>query len=138
MRLRGSSAKGVVERIAGDRVELVAGDKRLWIDTASCEPADPADPTAHAAVTVQGTPDAAVSEVKLLGMTQEEAREELERFVDRALLAGLRHVRVVHGHGSGTLRRLVREVLSEHPAVVGLRHPPQARGGTGVTEADLE
>jgi DNA mismatch repair protein MutS2 len=138
VRLRGSSTEGVVERIDGDRVELAAGDKRLWIDAASCEAAEPGERAARAAVTVEGTSGATASEVKLLGMTQEEAREELERFLDRAMLAGIRHVRVVHGHGSGTLRRLVREVLTEHPGVASFHHPPQARGGTGATEADLE
>ena len=82
--------------------------------------------------------EAPPAELKLIGMTQDEARDELERFLDRALLSGITHVRVVHGHGTGTLRKVVREVLAEHPAVAHFAHPPQYRGGTGVTEAELE
>jgi DNA mismatch repair protein MutS2 len=47
-------------------------------------------------------------------------------------------VRVVHGHGTGALRKVVREVLSSHPVVAHFAHPPQHRGGTGVTEAELD
>ena len=53
-------------------------------------------------------------------------------------MGGVRRVRIVHGHGTGTLRRMVQEFLKSHPAVVNFAHPPQNRGGTGVTEVELE
>ena len=93
---------------------------------------------ARSTLAVTAADEAAASELKLIGLTQEEARDELERFLDRALIGGVKRVRVVHGHGSGALRRLVREFFGKHPAVASFAHPPQFRGGTGVTEADLE
>jgi DNA mismatch repair protein MutS2 len=137
VRVRGTAAAGVVGRVAGERVEVLVGDKRLWVEAAACEPvAGPAvQPVGNVRVTVEELPPA---ELKLIGLTQEEARERLEGFLDHAMLAGAGHVRVVHGHGTGTLRRMVREVLAHHPAVTRFEHPPQHRGGTGVTEADLE
>ena len=93
-------------------------------------------PARNLAITTAGV-DAA-SEIKLIGLTQEEAREQLEQFIDRALFAGVRRIRVVHGHGSGTLRRMVKAFLAAHPAVGSFAHPPQFQGGTGVTEAELE
>jgi DNA mismatch repair protein MutS2 len=138
VRLRGSTAVGTVARVLDDRLEVRIGSKRVWVAIADCEEvADPtaATPAAEVVVTgAEGPPD----ELHLLGLTGEQAREELERFLDRALLAGIRRVRVVHGHGSGTLRRMVRDVLEHHPAVARFLHPPQQRGGTGVTEVELE
>src|SRR6185437_165658 len=50
-------------------------------------------------------------EINLIGRTVDEATEELEKYLDRAFLAGLPRVRVIHGHGAGILRRGVREFL---------------------------
>jgi DNA mismatch repair protein MutS2 len=138
VRVRGLRGEGVVRSLAGDRVEVVVGDKRVWVEVGACELVD--RPAKATPVGLEVTPgeEAAASELKLIGLTQEEARDELERFLDRALIGGVKRIRVVHGHGSGTLRRLVREYLGGHPAVASFAHPPQHRGGTGVTEADLE
>lgn len=138
VRVRGLHGEGTVRSVAGDRVEIAIGDKRLWVERSACELV--ASPVARrgAAPAITAASEDAASELKLIGLTQEEAREELERFVDRALLAGVRRIRVVHGHGSGTLRRMVREVLGKHPSVAAFAHPAQHLGGTGVTEAELE
>jgi DNA mismatch repair protein MutS2 len=77
-------------------------------------------------------------ELMLLGMDREAARESLERFLDQATSAGARTVRIVHGHGTGALRRMVTEVCRSHPAVGSYSHPPQHLGGTGVTEVTLQ
>jgi len=61
----------------------------------------------------------------------------LERYLDEAYLASLRTVRVVHGKGTGTLRRLVREELSRHPLVSAVRGGGPGEGGEGVTIAEL-
>jgi DNA mismatch repair protein MutS2 len=137
VRLRGGTTMGGVSRVVGDRVELSVDGKRVWVELSACElvPGPPPAKRVETAVSAEGEP---APELKLIGLTQEEAREELERFLDRALLAGTRSVRVVHGHGSGALRRVVSEVLAHHPGVARHSHPPQARGGTGVTEAELE
>jgi len=138
IRLRGSTAVGTVARVLGDRLEVRIGSKRVWVALTDCEEvAVPTAATPGATVIVTGA-DSPPDELRLLGLSGEQAREELERFLDRALLAGVRRVRVVHGHGSGTLRRMVRDVLEHHPAVARFVHPPQQRGGTGVTEVELE
>jgi DNA mismatch repair protein MutS2 len=138
VRLKGTSSIGRVVRTLGDRVELQVGDKRLWVEPAVCEPVTPPAASARAAIEIATPPEGQPAEINLIGRTQDEAREELERFLDHAALAGLTHVRVVHGHGTGALRRVVREVLAAHPTVAQFAHPPQYRGGTGVTEAELQ
>ncbi len=136
--IAGLRATGVVSRILGDRVEVVVGAKRIWVERAACHPiADAPSPPATVTATAPERPLPA-RELHLIGLTQEEAREQLESFLDQALLAGVPTVRIVHGHGTGALRRLVREVVSAHPAVVRFGNPPQHLGGTGVTEVELE
>ena len=137
VRLAGVRATGQVVRVAGERIEVLVGDKRIWVEAGACEPIAPPPPSAPGEVEVT-TSEAPESELKLIGMTQEEARDEVERFLDRAVVAGIGHVRIVHGHGTGALRRVVRDVLAHHPAVARFSHPPQFRGGTGATEAELD
>ena len=76
-------------------------------------------------------------EINLIGRTVDEATEELEKYLDRAFLAGLPRVRVIHGHGAGILRRGVREFLKGHPHVATLAEAPQNEGGQGATLVDL-
>jgi DNA mismatch repair protein MutS2 len=76
-------------------------------------------------------------EVHLRGMRAEEAIETLEKFLDRAYLAGLPYVRVVHGKGTGTLRKIAREHLASSSLVASYETAPAAEGGEGVTIAHL-
>ena len=137
VRLIGMASTGHVQRVVGERVEVLVKDKRLWVEASACEPIVPSTGSATGGVEV-AVGQAPPAELKLIGKTQEAARDEVERFLDRALVAGIVHVRIVHGHGTGALRRVVREVLAHHPAVAHFAHPPQYRGGTGVTEAELD
>lgn len=137
VRLRGSVATGVVRRVVGNRVEVQAGDKRLWVERSACEAVAGAAVT-RTKTTVATDSENEPSELKLIGMTQDDARDLLEHFLDHAVIQGQRHVRIVHGHGTGTLRRMVWQILKQHPAVVHFAHPGQNRGGTGATEAELE
>jgi len=76
-------------------------------------------------------------EINLIGRTVDEATEELEKYLDRAFLAGLPRVRIIHGHGAGILRRGVREFLKGHPHVATIAEAPQNEGGQGATLVEL-
>jgi DNA mismatch repair protein MutS2 len=90
----------------------------------------------HVSVTSANTDDMRM-EINLIGRTVDEATEELEKYLDRAFLAGLPRVRVIHGHGAGILRRGVREFLKGHPHVAGVAEAPQNEGGMGATLVEL-
>ncbi|HWT64997.1 MAG TPA: Smr/MutS family protein, partial [Terracidiphilus sp.] len=90
----------------------------------------------HVSVMSEST-DGMRMEINLIGRTVDEATEELEKYLDRAFLAGLLRVRVIHGHGAGILRRGVREFLKSHPHVAGIEEAPQNEGGQGATLVDL-
>ena len=77
------------------------------------------------------------SEINLIGHTVDEATREVEKFIDRAFLAGLPRVRVVHGSGMGILRKALRQYLQKHPHVESIAEPPQNEGGGGATVVEL-
>ena len=77
------------------------------------------------------------SEINVIGRTVDEATAEVEKFVDRAFLAGLPRVRVVHGSGMGILRKALRLYLQKHPHVESVTEPPSNEGGGGATVVEL-
>ncbi|HEY6968202.1 MAG TPA: endonuclease MutS2 [Candidatus Angelobacter sp.] len=77
------------------------------------------------------------SEINVIGHTVDSATREVEKFVDRAFLAGMPRVRIVHGSGMGILRRAIREFLQQHPHVEKLTEPSQNEGGAGATVVEL-
>jgi DNA mismatch repair protein MutS2 len=87
--------------------------------------------------TAHNDTDYMASEINVIGRTADEAQTEVERFLDRAFLAGLPRIRIVHGTGMGVLRRTLREYLRNHPHVTTVTEPPQNQGGQGATEVEL-
>jgi DNA mismatch repair protein MutS2 len=77
------------------------------------------------------------TEINVIGRTVDEATAEVERFVDRAFLAGMPRVRIVHGSGMGILRKALRQYLQKHPHVESVTEPPSNEGGGGATVVEL-
>lgn len=77
------------------------------------------------------------TEINVIGQTVDDATREVEKFVDRAFLAGMPRVRVVHGSGMGILRKALRQFLKSHPHVALVTEPPLNEGGAGATVVEL-
>lgn len=137
-RHRGLRWEGRLERLEGDRAEVVVGGKRVRCKAGELEGVTPADTSVRAGARLE-TPEAPAvpPELNLIGQRVEEALESLESYLDRALLAAHPEVRVIHGHGTGRLRRAVRERLRGHPAIAGARPGRQEEGGDGVTVVEM-
>jgi len=75
--------------------------------------------------------------VDLRGKRADIAISELARFFDQALLRGATELEIVHGRGTGALRREVHIFLDGNPAVAGYSLAPEDRGGDGMTEVEL-
>jgi DNA mismatch repair protein MutS2 len=80
----------------------------------------------------------ATARLDLRGQRPDEALDELSKFIDRATLSGLTDVEVIHGKGTGALRRGVHEQLRGHPAVREFTLAPPDQGGEGVTLVHLQ
>ncbi len=129
---------GELQELSEDRATVLVRGKRLRTSPAALEAVAPAERTAPTRVRVQASSAPAVeSELMLIGQKVEPALDSLDAYLDRALASGRERVRVVHGHGSGRLRRAVREHLRGHPAVAGFDPAPPSAGGDGATEVVL-
>lgn len=137
VRIASLGGRGVIQEIRGSNILVNCSGKHVWVDSNDLL-ADPSGrPTPQAAVSIS-VDEAVPGELQLRGMDALAARDELEHYLDRAYAAGKSEVRVVHGHGTGTLRRMVEEVCRTHPAVRSFAHPPRARGGTGAMEIRIK
>jgi DNA mismatch repair protein MutS2 len=77
------------------------------------------------------------SEIKLLGLTFDEAQPIIDEAIDEAIVAGIHSLRIVHGKGTGALRTKVRDYLGRKKQVISISTPPPALGGSGVTIANV-
>ena len=82
--------------------------------------------------------DDAPTELNVVGCTVDEALTRTEKFLDDTLLGDQRTVRVIHGYGTGQLRRAIAEFLQRHPLVARFAAAAPERGGGGVTVVELK
>jgi DNA mismatch repair protein MutS2 len=81
--------------------------------------------------------DKAQSELNVIGQTTDEAVDAVDKFLDEASLASLSKVRIIHGHGTGALRRAIGALLDGHPHVSRFLPAPPDQGGAGATLVEL-
>ncbi|MEO8033992.1 MAG: Smr/MutS family protein, partial [Acidobacteriota bacterium] len=136
---------GEVVSINGTKAVLNVNGRRMTVETRDLVPL--AGPPAKAPRpkhttglkrASSGDDTAEVSaELNLVGQRIEEALEQSDKFLDRALLDGRQVVRIIHGFGTGALRKAVREYLRKHPGVTSWRPGEENEGGDGATIALL-
>ena len=77
-------------------------------------------------------------DLNVIGCAVDEALSRTEQYLDQAVLHTRRHVRIIHGHGTGVLRRSIAGLLETHPQVARFAPAQREQGGTGVTVVDLK
>jgi DNA mismatch repair protein MutS2 len=82
--------------------------------------------------------EGSLSELNVIGQTVDEAIARLEKFLDETTLTDQRTIRIVHGHGTGQLRRAIASFLKNHPLVAHYELAPQKEGGGGATIVELK
>ena len=147
VKLKSLGREARVERvIEAKNFEVLVGTMKMRValgDIAEVTPVAVVTPLEAArrrgGITVQTSTetDSVPMEINVIGRTAEEAQDEVSRYLDRAFMAGLPHVRIVHGTGMGILRRTLREFLKNHPQVTSVTEPPHDQGGQGATEVEL-
>jgi len=139
-RHRGLGVEGRVVALRGDRITLeTAQGRRLECRLGELEPAGAreAEPRPSGRVRVRAEVQEVDSEINLIGRASDDVDSEIYRFVEEALAAGRRYIRIVHGHGTGRLKAAVREALRGHPGISRVEDAPQAQGGAGATVVSL-
>ncbi len=144
VRVRGFSKAVVLRRIDGSSAEIEAGPLRMKVgldeitEVESAGEVSPAKST-RGSITVRAQPtdENVGGEINLIGCTVEEATGRVDKFLDEAALANRSRVRIIHGHGTGALRKGLAQFLSKHPLVDSQSFETEERGGKAVTIVEL-
>jgi len=146
IRVRGFSKPVVLRRIEGSSAEIEAGPLRMKValdEITGVEGAvpnfgSPAAKLQSVTVTSQRGESGASNEINVIGMTVEEATDRLDKFLDDAALANIARIRIIHGHGTGALRKGISAFLSAHPLVEKHSFEAEEHGGKAITVVQLQ
>jgi DNA mismatch repair protein MutS2 len=144
VRVRGLPTPVTLRRRDGTSAEVEAGPLRMKVALADITEIVtnqvPAKPVLPRGVTMRPQPAAepVSEEINLIGCTVEEATRRVDKFLDQATLAGSSQVRLIHGHGTGALRRGLAKFLKTHPLVEAIRSEADDRGGAAITLVELK
>ena len=120
-----------------DRVRVRAGRLEMDVPLSAVLPSKGKAPKAKAQPRKAAPSEETPGRLDLIGLRVEEAIARIEPFLNHASLAGIGELRIVHGKGTGALRRGVREYLDGHPLVAEFRDGDDYEGGSGVTVVTL-
>jgi len=150
VRLRSFGSVGVVDQIKGglaevrvkslkfrervEDLELVEAPERPKTQAGKLEKLRS---SANTEIHLAAAEQKAQSELNVIGQTTDEAVDAVDKFLDEASLASLSQVRIVHGHGTGALRRAIAGLLEGHPHVSRFLPAPPDQGGAGATLVEL-
>ena len=152
IRVRGFSKPVIFRRLDGSSAEIEAGPLRMkvaldeitGIETGAQRTGKAtvgpglAPPTSSVTVHSQSRASVATDEINVIGMTVEEATDRLDKFLDDAALEHKSRVRIIHGHGTGALRKGIGEFLDAHPLVERHSFESEEHGGKGITVVELQ
>jgi DNA mismatch repair protein MutS2 len=150
VRLRSFGSIGIVDNVKDDEAEVRVKSLRFREKLENLElvqETTPAKreggrfsklrPTSNPAVEFKSAEDVTRSELNVIGQRTDEAVDAVDKFLDAASLGGMTQLRIVHGHGTGALRRAISELLKDHPHVFRFSAAPQDQGGNGATVVEL-
>lgn len=146
VRVRGFNKPVILRRLDGSSAEIEAGPLRMKValeEITGIEGDAPGkvvvkpSPRENITVTSQASEATASGEINVIGMTVEEASERVDKFLDEAALANRTQIRIIHGHGTGALRKGLGEFLKTHPLVQRAQFETEENGGKAITVVDL-
>jgi len=142
IRVRGFAKPLIFRRIDGNSAEVEAGPLRMKValdEITGIELASSVKQGASSGVSVKSAPreSSAASEINVIGMTVEQATELVDKFLDDAALAHLPQIRIIHGHGTGALRKGLAEYLKTQPLVARSSFETEEHGGKAITIVEL-
>lgn len=131
--------EGVVVELHGKHAEVNVRGKRLRAALRDLRAIAGGVAVPKVSVNVDLAPRlGSLTELNVIGNTVDEALTRLEKFLDEAMTTDIHELRIVHGHGTGQLRRAIGAFLKEHPLVAKFDTAPQNQGGGGATVVELK
>jgi len=147
IRVRGFGKLVIFRRLDGSSAEIEAGPLRMRVAAEEITGIEGESAAARAGAAVvkssgitfssQQAEGGAPDEINVIGMTVEEASERVDKFLDQAALAHISRVRIIHGHGTGALRKGLGNFLASHPLVEKHSFETEERGGKAITVVEL-
>ncbi len=138
----GLGLEGVVLSIDGNRAEIDVRGKRIQAKVKELRvTGGPPAPGQQAKVRVNvdlKPREGLLSELNVIGMTVDQAIDRVSRFLDDTLVTDIHEIRIVHGHGTGQLRKGLQAYLKTHPQVQKHYPAPENQGGGGATIVELK
>ncbi|MBC7908857.1 MAG: Smr/MutS family protein [Pyrinomonadaceae bacterium] len=153
VRLKSFGSIGIVDKINGDEAEVRVKSLRFREKLSNLELVETVKPEVESGrgaslrtlaqkrgteVHLRASTDDPRAELNVIGRSTDEAVDEADKFLDEAFLNSLQHIRIVHGHGTGALRRAIGDLLKGHPHVARFAPAPQDQGGSGATVVELK
>jgi DNA mismatch repair protein MutS2 len=138
----GLGLEGVIVEIHGKQAEVDVRGKRLRAglrDLRAAAGGAASGAPGNVSVSVDLRPrEGSLSELNVIGCTVDEALTRLDKFIDDSTVTGQSELRIVHGHGTGQLRRAIADFLKDHPLVARISTAPANQGGGGATIVELK
>ena len=135
----GLGLEGTVVELRGKGAEVDVRGKRMRAKVSDLRAIGGTPASTKVNVNVDLQPrEGSLSELNVIGQTVDEAIARLEKFLDESTLTDQRTIRIVHGHGTGQLRRAIAAFLKNHPLVAHYELAPQKEGGGGATIVELK
>jgi DNA mismatch repair protein MutS2 len=149
VRLKSFGSVGIVDKLTNDEAEVRVKSLRFRekLDNLELieEMEEPAAPRGSRLKVSKGTEvhlrapdDDPETEINLIGRTTDEAVDATDKFLDEAYMHSMSRVRIIHGHGTGALRRAIADFLRNHPHVARYGQAPPDQGGAGATVVELK
>ncbi|MBI3587311.1 MAG: endonuclease MutS2 [Ignavibacteriales bacterium] len=137
VRLKNGSEVGEIVEIRGDMANVLWGSAKLKVKLSDLK----MERTRRSSETYSSPASTfsleGKSEIDLRGLLGEEAVSTVQHFLDNAVVAGLHRVDIIHGKGTGALRKHIAEFLKTYPHIKSFRLGEWNEGGTGVTVVEL-
>ena len=134
VKLQSTQQTGTVERVSKGNATVIIGQIKMTLPLHELVPAkEPVEIKTHRSLQADVEDYSKFeNELDIRGMLPEEATQYLEKFIDAAFMSHLDRVRIVHGKGTGVLRKLAGRIMKGYP-FKSIHHPDKKEGGDGVT-----
>jgi DNA mismatch repair protein MutS2 len=129
--------QGTVLSVSGGEAEVQLGQFKMRIPTDDLEVLSRKERAPERVIEVQTTHEAPPMEIDVRGWRADDAVREIDQYLHDNYMHGQGTIRIVHGKGTGALRRAIRDQLGGHPLVKGFESEKPQQGGEGVTIVKL-